>query len=180
MIEDLIEAAFTQTAGYWETAEDELKPKRHPPTPVGQGVPTLAPGVYQPISPQLADRFSMFGRWTTATHGHWLSLADMEALWSDEATAADPFIDGLRQMQREGAEGWPNEATKLFRPERLSLFAGTDLNYERIYLLWLEYEDEPEVWVYDPNGESRYHDLKAYLEAYRAEDVSAAERSWRV
>lgn len=179
MIKDLIQAAYDLTVRESEGVDEELQPKTGPAVPVGQGVPTLAPSVYQPISPQLADRFAMFGRWTTATHAHWLSLADMEAMWSEEAAAADPFLASVRESWRDGAEGWPNEASKLFRPERLSLFAGTDLDYQRIYLLWLEQEDEPEVWVYDPNGESRYPDLKAYLDAYMADDLSATERSWR-
>ena len=72
-----------------------------------------------------------------------------------------------------------DDASTLFRPERLSLFAGSEYSNERIYLLWLDFEDEPELWVYDANGESRYHDLAAYLQAYLAEDVSAASISWR-
>ncbi|MCW4461239.1 hypothetical protein OK349_05930 [Sphingomonas sp. BT-65] len=78
-----------------------------------------------------------------------------------------------------GAEGWPNDPYILFRPERLSLFAGSEYNYEKIYLLWLDFEDEPELWVYDANGESRYRDLACYLRAYLTDDVSAASISWR-
>ena len=77
-------------------------------------------------------------------------------------------------------ENWPNEASALFRPERLSLFACSDLTNEKIYLLWLDFEDEPELWVYDANGESRYKDLAEYLTAYLADDVSAAGRAWRL
>jgi len=177
MIKTLIEAAFAQTAKYRETAEEALRPKMWPPTPFGQGIPTLAPGVFRPGNPMLEERFQLFGRWTTASHGHWLSTSDMEALWSDNGT--DPFIEGVKQMQAASAEGWPNDASPLFRPERLSLFAGSEYSNERIYLLWLDFEDEPELWVYDANGESRYHDLAAYLQAYLAEDVSAASISWR-
>lgn len=176
MIKDLIEAAFAQTAKYWETAAEALRPKMWPPTPFDRGIPTLQPGVFWPASPMLRQRFELLGRWSTASHGHWLSAADMEALWSD---GADPFVDGVKQMQIASAEGWPNDASGLFRPERLSLFAGSEYSNERIYLLWLDFEDEPELWVYDANGESRYHDLAAYLQAYLAEDVSAASISWR-
>ena len=125
----------------------------------------------------LRKRFERCGRWTTASHGHWLSATDMEALWSDGG--ADPFVEGVKQMQIAGAAGWPNEASALFRPERLSLFAGSEYSYEKIYLLWLDFEDEPELWVYDANGESRYRDLATYLQAYLADDVSAASMSWR-
>jgi hypothetical protein len=177
MIKNLIEAAFAQTAKYWETAEEALRPKMWPPTPFSQGIPTLAPDVFRPSSPMLEERFQLFGRWTTASHGHWLSTSDMETLWSDRG--ADPFVESIKQMQVASAEGWPNDASALFRPERLSLFAGSEYNNERIYLLWLDFEDEPELWVYDTNGESRYRDLASYLQAYLAEDVSAASRSWR-
>lgn len=177
MIRELIEAAFVQTAKYWEAAAEALRPKMGPPTPFGQGIPTLQPGVFRLGSPMLEERFKLFGRWTTASHGHWLSAADMEALWSDDQT--DAFVHGVKQRQAASAEGWPNDASSLFHPERLSLFAGSEYSNERIYLLWLDFEDEPELWVYDANGESRYRDLATYLRAYLAEDVSAAAISWR-
>ena len=177
VIGELIQAAFAQTAKYWETAAEALRPKMWPPTPFGQGIPTLQPGFFRPGSPMLEERFKLFGRWTTASHGHWLSAADMETLWSDDEI--DAFVHGVKQMQAASAEGWPNDASSLFRPERLSLFAGSEYSNERIYLLWLDFEDEPELWVYDANGESRYHDLATYLQAYLAEDVSAASISWR-
>jgi len=66
------------------------------------------------------------------------------------------------------------------KPERLSLFACSDINYEKIYLLWLDCEDEPERWVYDSNGESRYKDLEGYLNAFLAGDISACERRWQL
>jgi hypothetical protein len=69
---------------------------------------------------------------------------------------------------------------RLFKPERLSVFACSDLTNEKIYLLWLDFEDEPELWAYDSNGESRYKDLREYLEAYLADDISAMERRWRL
>lgn len=178
MIEELIEAAFAVTAKYRETADEAFRPKMWPPAPLSGGIPTLQPGVYQPVSPMLKERFELCSRWTAASHGDWLSVADMETLWSDD-TAADPLLEGTKQSQIAGAEGWPNEASALFRPERLSLFAGSDITYEKIYLLWIEFEDEPELWVYDANGESRYRDLSTYLQAYLAEDVSAASQSWR-
>jgi hypothetical protein len=45
-------------------------------------------------------------------------------------------------------------------------------------LLWLDDEDEPELWVYDSNGESRYKDLAEYLKAYINDDLSAASKRW--
>lgn len=179
MIKALIEMAFAATARYRETADEAFRPKLLPPEPFSKGIPTLQAGVYRPVSPMLKERFERCGRWTVASHGDWLSAADMESLWSEAATAADTLLYGIKQSQIAAAEGWPNEASTLFRPERLSFFAGSDHSYERIYLLWIEYEDEPELWVYDANGESRYRDLSAYLQAYLAADVSAASQSWR-
>jgi hypothetical protein len=179
MIKDLIDAAFAQTMGYRATADEAFRPKLWPVTPVDHGIPTLAPGVYRPCSPMLRERFELFGRWTASTHGHWLSVADMEALWSDVDTASDPLIERVKALREAGEEGWPNEASALFKPQRLSLFAASDDTYEKIYLLWLDFEDEPELWVYDANGESRYRDLASYLQSYLAEDVGAASISWR-
>lgn len=177
MIKDLIEAAFAKTTAYLAADDEAFRPKLWSATPFERGIPTLEPGVYRPCSPMLRERFARCGRWTLASHGHWLSATDMEALWSDDG--ADPFVEDVKQLQIASAAGWPNEASTLLRPERLSLFAGSEYNNEKIYLLWLDFEDEPELWVYDANGESRYRDLATYLQAYLAEDVSAASRSWR-
>ncbi|MET3664274.1 hypothetical protein [Caulobacter sp. 1776] len=182
MIKTLIETAFSKTAEFWGEADpalDALRPRLWPPTPFRDEIPTLAPGVRRPCSPMLKARFEHCGRWITATHGHWLSLTDLEALWSEAETAADPFLQAVKDAQIAGQEDWPNEASGLFRPERLTLFAGSDYTYEKIYLLWLDFEDEPEVWAYDANGESRYRDLAVYLQAYIADDVGAASISWR-
>jgi hypothetical protein len=180
MIKDLLEKAFAFTTELWgEPTPEAPGPQASPPTAFERGIPTLSPGVHRPVSPMLRARFDLWGRWTTASHGHWLSAADMEAPWLDAEALADPLLDGIRESRAAGAEGWPNEASTLFRPERLSLFAGSDYTYEKIYLLWLDHEDEPELWIYDANGESRYRDLSAYLRAYVSSDVSAASLSWR-
>lgn len=102
----------------------------------------------------------------------------MEALWKDSID--EEFLDRVRSQRVGGERGWANEASALFRPERLSLFACSDLTNEKIYLLWLDFEDEPELWVYDSNGESRYQDLAEYLNAYLVDDVSAPERRWKL
>jgi hypothetical protein len=47
-------------------------------TPVDRGIPTLEPGIYQPLTPQLKERCELFGRWEWTTHGHWLGIPDME------------------------------------------------------------------------------------------------------
>jgi hypothetical protein len=146
--------------------------------PLNKGIPTLKTGIFRPSSPELKERFQLFGRWQKATHGHWLRLDDMEALWKD--SIGDILLNGIRESQQAAEENWPNDASALFKPERLSLFAGSDITNERIYLLWLDFEDEPELWVYDSNGESRYKDLAEYLKAYLNDDVSAAERCWRL
>lgn len=183
-ISDLIQRAVAKTDAISDelNAEDEVQPPpewavpvRFDPEPVDQ-VPTLAKGVYQPVSPMLRARFQAFGRWRLATHGHWLSASDMASLWDEPA---DPLLREVREMREAAQENWPNEASALFRPERLSLFAGNDVSNDKIYLLWRDFEDEPELWVYDANGEGRYRDLATYLTAYLEDDLSAFERPWR-
>lgn len=176
MIDDLIRQAAAKTDAIAEAlnAADPIKPPpnwavpvRFDPEPPVERVATLARGVYRPISPMLRARFQAFGRWRLATHGHWLAAADMEELWDEPP---DLLLREIREM-REAAEGnWPNEASALFRPDRLSLFAGNDLSNDKIYLLWLDCQEEPELWVYDANGEGRYPDLAAYLTAYLGDD----------
>ncbi len=172
---DAIDADLDQEANVAETPE-WARSVRSPAELAADMIPTLAPGVYQPTTPMLRDRFAKFGRWLRATHGHWLSLSDMAALWGEPD---EPLLRDIAAMREGGEKGWPNEASALFRPERLSLFAGSDLSNEKIYLLWLEFEDEPELWVYDSNGEARYRDLASYLQAYLTDDLSAFDRSWR-
>jgi hypothetical protein len=148
------------------------------PESLGQGIPTLKKGVYREFSPMLKERFEAYGRWEHATHGIWLTTRDMESLWEDNIR--DEILGGIK-CQIYGLEnGWSNHACSLFREERLSIFAGSHYSNECIFLLWLDFEDEPEFWVYDSNGESRYKNLKHYLLAYLADDISASEQSWRV
>lgn len=155
----------------------EAPPALIPGTKGETQVPTLKPGVYRDCSPMLAVRFQVLGRWMEATHGHWLDASDMASLWA--APNPDLLLAGIYSMHIAGKENWPNIASSLFLPERLSLFAGSDIGNERVFLLWLDFEDEPEVWAYDSNGESRYGDLRKYLEAYMNGDVSVSQKSWR-
>jgi hypothetical protein len=142
------------------------------------GVPTLTKGVYRPFSPQLRERFEHFGRWQAATHGDWLGLNDMERLWLPEP--GDDWINEIRRSQALAEENWGNDAAALFRPDRLTLFAGHTDSNERIYLLWLDWTEEPELWVYDSNGELRFVDLREYLTAYVHSDTCHYSRPWRL
>lgn len=176
MIEKLIQEAIEKKKALRGSRAADL---RFLPTTISdRGVPTLESNTFRPFSPQLWQRYQMFGRWERATHGHWLGLDDMAALWSQGRL--DGFLEEIKSSQIAGKENWPNEVSALFRPERLSLFACSDINNEKIYMLWLDCEDEPECWVYDSNGESRYKDLAHYLKAYLTDDISAAEQSWRL
>ncbi|MGI4745654.1 MAG: hypothetical protein ACRYFY_06355, partial [Janthinobacterium lividum] len=173
MLEDLIRQVVAQKKSLRAGSTGIL----FPPSPVTRGIPTLKVGAYHKSSPMLTVRYSLFGRWEQATHGHWLSIADMETVWEDHTE--EDLLERVK-INRAACEGnWANDAAALFRPERLSLFAGDNNGNERIYLLWLDFEDEPEVWAYDSNGESRYRDLRSYLEAYLSDDLSASARSWR-
>jgi hypothetical protein len=149
-----------------------------PPYPLGSGVPTLAKGVYRPFSPQLKARFEHIGRWQFATHGDWLGLDDMERLWSPESQ--DVWTKAVNLSRIAVEENWANDAAALFRPDRLTLFS-CDLDCrERIYLLWLDWADEPELWVYDGNGELRFVDLCEYLTVFVTGDTSHCSRPWRL
>ncbi|WP_204524159.1 hypothetical protein [Corticimicrobacter populi] len=141
-------------------------------------IPSLMKGVYKDASPMLTARFARYGRWAHATHGHWLSVADMETLWQDDIQ--DELLDQIKFQAECLKTDWDNNVFGLFREDRLSLFAGSDIGNEAIFLLWLDGCDEPELWVYDANGESRYANLEVYLAAYLADDVSAANVSWRL
>lgn len=148
------------------------------PEPLSQeGIPTLMKGVYKKLSPMLSARFSLYGRWENATHGHWLSLKDIEALWEDPIQ--DELIDSIKFQSECLRDDWSNSAYGLFKDGRISLFAGSDIGNESIFLLWVDDEVEPEFWVYDANGESRYRNLDEYLTAYLNDDVSASALSWR-
>ena len=171
-----VEESIARRAPLDEGELDVLRTVQDPAEEAVDNVPTLAKGIYRPVTPMLQARFAAFGRWKRATHGHWLSASDMAALWDEPA---DPLLREIREMREAAEEDWPNDASALFRPERLSLFAGSDVSNEKIYLLWRDFEDEPELWVYDSNGEGRYRDLAAYLTAYIEDDQSAFERPWR-
>jgi len=174
MVKTLVDNAVEKRRSF---LKDKDRLRVLPAEQLGLGVPTLKSGTRQAFSPQLKERFELFGRWEVATHGHWLGLDDMEMLWRESIT--NEFLGRIRNQLAACEEGWPNSAPAIFKPERLTLFACSDLTNEAIYLLWLEFEDEPELWVYDSNGESRYKDLEDYLDAYLTDDVSASARSWR-
>ena len=139
-------------------------------------VPTLDPDVRRPVSPMLRERFLFCGAWELATHGDWLSVDEMILIANNDTD--DPRIAEIIVYKDSAALDWPNDAGGLFRPDRLSLFAGSDVTYERVYLLWVDDAVEPEVWVYDTNGNARYRDLEQYLNAYLSDDLSSYEKRW--
>ncbi len=141
-------------------------------------IPTLEKGIFRDVTPQLRDRFSTLDSWIASTHGDWLGIGEMERLWDDNIS--DERLNGIRHNVEASRDNWPDDAYALFRPARLSLFAGSAYTYERIYLVWLDTAEEPELWVYDVNGEARYRDLRAYLEGFLADDTSATEKPWKL
>lgn len=174
-ISELIDRAVDRRSGF---SPNRRSPRASPPTALGPGVPTLAAGVYRKFSPQLKSRFEHVGRWQSATHGDWLGLDDMEHLWIAESD--DDWTKRINLSRIAAEENWGNDAAALFRPDRLTLFAcHTDSN-ERIYLLWLDCTEEPELWVYDANGELRFLDLLEYLTIYVTGDTLLYSRPWRL
>lgn len=145
-----------------------------PAEPHTMQIPTLQVGRYRPLSPQLTDRFALFGAWPEATHADWLSLTEMQDLWAPSS----PVATARKQNVAIIAANWQNDAVALFKEDRISIFALSEEGTERMYLLWFDCIDEPEVWVYDTNGEAHYRDLKAYLQAYLDDDLTAYAKPW--
>ncbi|CAI1180296.1 Uncharacterised protein [Serratia rubidaea] len=174
MIKENIESVIVKRKSF--SSHAEFSPN-HPDLSFQGNIPTLEKGVYREASPMLMERFKYYGRWESATHGNWLSISDMQEIWSDDIQ--DDFIDLVKFQADCLKTDWPNHAFGLFKDNRLSLFSGSDVGNESIFLLWLDDEVEPELWVYDSNGESRYKNLNEYLLAYLQDDLSASTRSWR-
>jgi len=133
-------------------------------------IPTLENNYFRNVSPMLKERYSIISYWRNATHGDWLSIDEMEMLWLKDST---PYINQIRNQIKAFFENWPNDASSLFKNNRISVFAIDDNGNEHIYLIWFDDVEEPEFWVYDSNGMARYKDIKTYLEAYLSDDLSA-------
>ncbi len=133
-------------------------------------IPTLEHGYYREATPMLKERYLSFSYWRNATHGNWLSLEEMAMLWQDNPS---PYIIQLKSQIKAFSENWPNDASSLFKDNRVSVFAMDDNGNEHVYMIWLDDIEEPEFWTYDSNGMARYKDLKTYLEAYLSDDLSA-------
>ena len=123
----------------------------------------------------LKERYSAFSYWRNATHANWLSLEEMAMLWQDNPT---PYVIQLKNQIKAFSENWPNDASSLFKDNRISVFAIDDNGNEHIYMIWLDDIDEPEFWIYDSNGMARYKNIKTYLEAYLLDDLSAYNKWW--
>ena len=144
-------------------------------TNVIKGIPTLKHGYYREASSMLKERYSAFSYWRNATHGNWLSLEEMTMLWQDKP---NPYVAQLQNQVKAFAENWPNDASSIFKENRVSVFAIDDNGNEHIYMIWLDFKEEPEFWIYDSNGMARYKNIKTYLEAYLSDDLSAYNKWW--
>ena len=138
-------------------------------------IPTMEPNVYRLVSPMLRECYDNFKFWRNSTHGNWLSLLEMEELWSDKPST---YIQNIKNELIACSQNWANDAYGLFRDNRLSVFAADEKSYERVYLIWLDETDEPELWCYDCNGMARYKNLRDYLQAYIEDDLSAYNKTF--
>lgn len=129
-------------------------------------IPTLKKGVYRKASPMLSVRYRQYSSILDATHGDWLSISEMEDLWLPYKQISDERISGIKRSLRSNIKEWDNNAGSIFQHDRLSLFAGSAYTYEQVYLLWLDDYIEPQIWVYDANGNSRFDNLDDYLIAF--------------
>ncbi|SHG91583.1 hypothetical protein SAMN04488522_108229 [Pedobacter caeni] len=163
-----------------EKVLDELSDDSSPKPVVSfeKGIPTLKAGYFRPLSPMLKSRFEKLGGWEESTHGDWLDPAEMECFW--ESQIVDERLNEIVQQVKAAADHWQNDAGSLFSLHRISVFAASRYTYERIYLVWFDETEEPELWVYDVNGEARYKDLLSYLESYIKDDLSAFLNKWKL
>ena len=129
-------------------------------------IPTLRKGVYRNISPMLSVRYRQYSSILDATHGDWLSINEMENLWLPYKQINDERIRGIKRSLNSNIKEWDNNAGSIFQHDRLSLFAGSAYTYEQVYLLWLDDYIEPQIWVYDANGNSRFDTFDDYLIAF--------------
>ena len=92
------------------------------------------------------------GKWINATHGDWLDTKEMESPWNEDEE--DERLVGIVRNIKASMDNWEDHATGLFALNRISIFAASDNGYEMICLIWFDGTEEPELWVYDCNGES--------------------------
>jgi hypothetical protein len=147
------------------------------PAETPERIATLSAGAYRDLTPQLAVRFSRLGAWHDSTHGDWLAASEIDKLSSGRPDT--PRLTRIHANLTAAAEHWADDASSLLRPERVSYFAASEFTSERVYLIWFDDHPEPEVCVYDANGESRYLDLASYLTAYLDDDAEAP-RTWKL
>lgn len=132
-------------------------------------IPTFEKGIYKNFSPMLKERFESLGAWEDSTHGDWLSLSEMENLWNENI--ADNRLRDIKINLISNQNNWDNDALSLFKDKRISVFAASAYTNERVYLVWLDAILEPEIWVYDTNGFSRFQNLEKYFDAYIDDEV---------
>ena len=139
--------------------EEEIGPVEQtidPAEPVKNGIPTFKKGVYKKLPPMLEERFKYAGSWQIIDE-IWLGLSDMEKQLSNK---------NVQATFKAQKENWDGSAPMSFPPERLSLFAVTEgVDGDQAYLVWPEQEgEEPEVWKYADQNETKYKSLQKYFE----------------
>lgn len=156
-----------------ETVINELKGDSiiEIPSRIPVKIPTLEKNFYRNITPQLLEIYKRISYWEDSTHGDWIAIETMELFWEK---TNNPLVCNVKSAM----ENWDNDIANLFQERRISVFAGSEFTYERVYLVWFDSVVEPEVWVYDVNGESRYKDLITYLKCYLEDDVSSLNQLW--
>lgn len=151
-----------------EQVFEELKDDSivHPRESHSKEIPTLKKENYREASPMLLERFNFAGAWEDSTHGDWLSISEMKYLWLNESKILNERIKEIKENLLSISENWANDAISLFKSNRISVFAASNYTNERIYLIWFDDIIEPELWVYDVNGFSRFENLEYYLDSY--------------
>lgn len=132
----------------------EYPQKLSPAESVRRGVPTLAPGKYQPLTPMLAERFRFCSDWNNAFIGMtWSGIAALERAAKSRK---------VRSEVRTRREYWEGSAPALYPDEQLS-FLGFDLvDGAAIYLIW-NGKQEPSIAWYEAQHEDTFRNLNGLL-----------------
>lgn len=132
----------------------EYPQKISPAESMHRGVPTLAPGKYQPLTPMLAERFRFCGDWQNAFIGMtWPGIAALERAAKSRK---------VRYEVRTRREYWEGSAPALFPDERLSLLGFDLVEGDAIYLIW-NGKREPSVAWYASQHEQTFRSLNGLL-----------------
>ena len=119
-----------------------------------RGVPTLAPGKYQPLTPMIAERFRFCGDWHNAFIGMiWPGVSALE-----RAARSRKVKEEVRTRRKY----WEGSAPAMYPDEKLALLGFDLVDGSAIYLVWTG-NQEPSVAWYEAQHEDTFRNLNGLL-----------------